>query len=282
MLDLSSINQLNLDMQKYSEALKFLINMAKAQTVLTRRLDAGLGGLSLNEFIILYELTQADGKLRGVDLAERIGLTASGVTRLLLPMEKIGLVKREANKEDARSSLVVIASGGKRKFEEACERAELFCEDNFPESSSEALQGFAKFLKRAAGLATVLEHKDNYAEESKERWGESELYKQSQERVKKFTKADWERIKDEGAKLMKEIVANMSKGAKSEAVQKLIARHYEGLRVFYEPNLTMYRGLGNMYYDDPRFSAYYEKFHKGLAKFMREAINVYCDRQAKS
>lgn len=41
----------------------------------------------------------------------------------------------------------------------------------------------------------------------------------------------------------------------------------------------MYRGLGNMYYNDPRFSAYYEKFHRGLAKFMKEAIDVYCDEQ---
>lgn len=255
--------------------------MTKVQTVLTRRLDAGLGGLSLNEFIILFELSQADGKLRRIDLAERIGLTASGVTRLLLPMEKIGLIKREANKEDARSSFVVMASGGKRKFEEGLERAEIFCEDNFPDSGGANLKELAKFLKRVSGLAVTRESGDKYADEAKERWGESDLYKQSQERVKKFTKADWERIKEEGERLMKEIVAQMDQGAESEAVQKLIDKHYKALRTFYEPNLKMYRGLGNMYYDDVRFSAYYEKFHKGLAKFMKEAINVYCDRQEK-
>jgi hypothetical protein len=78
---------------------------------------------------------------------------------------------------------------------------------------------------------------------------------------------------------MKQIVAVMDKGADSAEVQKLIAKHYEGLRTFYEPNLKMYRGLGDMYYNDPRFSAYYEKFHRGLAKFMKEAIDVYCDEQ---
>lgn len=268
-------------MKKYSEAVKFLINMTKVQTVLTRRLDAALGGVSLNEFIILYELAAADGKLRRIDLAERVGLTASGVTRLLLPMEKIGLVKREANKDDARSSLVVLASGGKRKFEEALERAEIFCEDNLPEDKEGNLQELSKFLKRVGGLSLVMDSKDKYAQEAKERWGESDLYRQSQERVKKFSKTDWERIKEEGEKLMKEIVAAMSGGASSPEVQKLIAKHYEGLRTFYEPNLVMYRGLGNMYYDDPRFSAYYEKFHKGLAKFMKEAIGVYCDRQER-
>jgi hypothetical protein len=129
------------------------------------------------------------------------------------------------------------------------------------------------------GLNLVMDNKDKYAKEAQERWGESDLYKQSQERVKNFTKADWERIKDEGEKLMKEIVAAMSKGPEAPEVQKLIAKHYDGLRAFYEPNLTMYRGLGDMYYNDPRFSAYYEKFHKGLAKFMMEAINVYCDNR---
>ena len=266
-------------MKKYSEALKFIVSMAKAQTVLSRRLDAKLGGLSLNEFIILFELAGADGKLRRIDLAERIGLTASGVTRLLLPMEKIGLIKREVNKEDARSSFVVLATGGKRKFEEGLERAEIFCEDNFPDAKASNLQDMASLLGRVSGLVATMESVDRHAEEAKERWGESDLYKQSQERVKKFTKADWERIKTESERLMKQIVAVMDKGADSAEVQKLIAKHYEGLRTFYEPNLKMYRGLGDMYYNDPRFSAYYEKFHRGLAKFMKEAIDVYCDEQ---
>jgi DNA-binding MarR family transcriptional regulator len=188
-------------------------------------------------------------------------------------------VKREANKDDARSSLVVLAAGGKRKFEEGLERAENFCEDNLPESNDGELQELSKYLKRIGGLSLMMDAKVKYSEEAKDRWGESELYKQSQERVKKFSKADWERIKDEGEKLMKAMVVAMPKGVDSPEVQKLIAKHYEGLRNFYEPNLIMYRGLGNMYYNDSRFSAYYEKFHKGLAKFMMEAINVYCDNR---
>jgi len=119
-------------MKKNSEALSFLINLTKFQTVLSRRLDSALGGLGLSEFIVLHELSQADGKLRRIDLAERIGLTASGVTRLLLPMEKIGLIARETNEHDARSSFVVLRAAGKEKFTEAVERAEIFCEDIFP------------------------------------------------------------------------------------------------------------------------------------------------------
>ena len=105
--------------------------LTKFQTVLTRRLDSALGGLGLNEFVVLYELTQAKCSLRRIDLAEKIGLTASGITRMLLPMEKIGLIKREANENDARSSLVVITTSGTRMFEEGLDRMEIFCDDNF-------------------------------------------------------------------------------------------------------------------------------------------------------
>ena len=111
-------------------SLQFFLNLAKIQAIMARRFDAGLGGLSLNEFIILLQLNQAeDNKLRRVDLADKIGLTSSGVTRLLIPMEKIGLLKREMNDHDARVRYVKLAPGGKRKLEEALERAELLSQE---------------------------------------------------------------------------------------------------------------------------------------------------------
>lgn len=122
---------------------------------------------------------------------------------------------------------------------------------------------------------------DAYAKEAKERWGTTEAWRQSQERYKKMTKADLARIKDEADKLMKEIAAHREKGPASAAVQALIARHYDALRTWYEPNLSMYRGLGDMYVADPRFAAYYEKYAPGLAQFMRDAMHAYCDNQEK-
>lgn len=116
-----------------------------------------------------------------------------------------------------------------------------------------------------------------YQKEAEERWGHTDAYKQSAERVKKMTKEDFARIGKEGDDLMKEIVANMDKGAKSPEIQKLINLHYNNLRHFYEPNLEMYRGLASMYADDKRFSAYFEKYHEGLAEFMHDAMHHYCD-----
>ncbi len=137
-------------MNTISTNLKTVLNLAKVQTILSRRFDSGLGGVGFNEFIILYHLSQSpDGKMRRIDLAEKIGLTASGVTRLLLPMEKTGLIKRGEAERDARVSYVLIAPGGQRRLTEATERAEEITEELFP--SEVKLSELTKLLLNLGG-----------------------------------------------------------------------------------------------------------------------------------
>lgn len=113
-----------------SPTLSFFVSLSRIETVLSRKFDAKLGGLGFSDFLILYALSVApDGRLRRIDLADTIGLTASGITRLLLPMEKVGLVRREAHDGDARVSYIAIAPGGVARLSEAIERAELYCSD---------------------------------------------------------------------------------------------------------------------------------------------------------
>jgi len=61
----------------------------------------------------MYHLNNAPNMtMRRIDLAERIGLSASGVTRLVNPMEKNRLVEKEINPRDARVSLVHLSKAG--------------------------------------------------------------------------------------------------------------------------------------------------------------------------
>jgi DNA-binding transcriptional MerR regulator len=122
------------------------------------------------------------------------------------------------------------------------------------------------------------ENGEKYADEAKARWGDTLMYKESAKRVAKMSKEDMIAVQKAGDELMEEIAANMSKGPASSEIQKLIGKHYDGLRAFYEPNLKMYRGLADMYVADGRFTAYYEKYAKGLALFMRDAMHIYADR----
>jgi len=133
--------------QTINLSVKFFIDLAKVQAISNRRFDSSLGGLGFSEFIILYHLSQAENeKMRRIDLADKIGLTASGVTRILLPMEKVGLIKKEVNKDDARSSLVMIAPGGKRRLTEGLERAELLVEEIISNKNKSKIKESLKFL----------------------------------------------------------------------------------------------------------------------------------------
>ncbi|MBI5422313.1 TipAS antibiotic-recognition domain-containing protein [Candidatus Peregrinibacteria bacterium] len=118
-----------------------------------------------------------------------------------------------------------------------------------------------------------------YAGEAKKRWGDTEAYRQSQGRVKKMTKEDFALIQKKEDALMAEIAAHRDEGAASPKIQELIEAHHNNFRHFYEPNLKLYRGLAGLYIEDPRFSAYFEKYAPGLAQFMHDAMIAYCDAE---
>ena len=120
-----------------------------------------------------------------------------------------------------------------------------------------------------------------YQAEVKQRWGATAAYKQSMAKVGKLTKTEMDQLKADGKKLAQELADSMDKGPSHPEVQTLIARHHQSINFFYECPLPLYKNLGQMYVDDPRFIAYYDKFRSGLAAFMRDAIAYYCDHQLK-
>ncbi|MBP9827856.1 MerR family transcriptional regulator [Patescibacteria group bacterium] len=127
------------------------------------------------------------------------------------------------------------------------------------------------------------EEQEAWNKEAKERWGDTDQYKQSVGKYESLTAEEKMQMQKDGEALMDEIVANMDKPVHSPEVQALVQRHYDSLKFFYEPNLTMYRGLADMYIGyqgDARFRAYFEKHHKDLPEFMRDAIYAYCDAHA--
>ena len=124
-----------------NKELEFLLNLSKLNSKIYRKLDASLWGIWFNDFIVLYYLNLAiDKKLRRIDLAEKVGLTASWVTRLLLPMEKIWLVSKEVNQFDARVSYVVLAKWWETKLEEAMERINFVLAEIMPNSLKNELE----------------------------------------------------------------------------------------------------------------------------------------------
>jgi len=99
------------------------VSFLRAHAAITRELSAQLQrehGLTLNDYEVLLHLSHAeDARLRRVDLAERVVLTASGITRLLEGLEQSGLVSKETCASDARVSYAKITDAGTTKLREA-------------------------------------------------------------------------------------------------------------------------------------------------------------------
>jgi len=114
-------------METMNTDLSTVLDLALARAVVTRDVDVALGahGLALGDLALLLELYDApDGRVRRVELANRLGVTPSGVARQLQPLERMGLVGRESHARDARLALVVLTDTGRRVTEEALPTAE--------------------------------------------------------------------------------------------------------------------------------------------------------------
>jgi len=96
------------------------VSFLRAHAAITRELSAQLQrehGLTLNDYEVLLHLSYAEGgMLRRVDLAERVLLTASGITRLLEGLERCGYVSKETCASDARVSYAKLTPEGRAKL----------------------------------------------------------------------------------------------------------------------------------------------------------------------
>lgn len=94
-----------------------------AQARLEERFSNGLGsihGLSLKDTLLLLHVAQAEGgRLSRIDLAKRLSISPSTVTRTTAPLEKRGLLGRESSERDARYAYVVLTDAGRRAVTDA-------------------------------------------------------------------------------------------------------------------------------------------------------------------
>jgi hypothetical protein len=122
-----------------------------------------------------------------------------------------------------------------------------------------------------------------YADEARERWGDTDAHRQSQERTAHYTDRDWQEIKAAGADLSARLATALRDGvaADSPAAMDLAEEHRQQItRHYYDCGYDMHRGLADMYVADPRFTATYEAVAPGLAQYLRDAIHANAARAA--
>ena len=119
----------------------------------------------------------------------------------------------------------------------------------------------------------------NYETEARERWGNTDAYREHEQKTKNYTKEKWTEangglmaIFAEFAVLKNSGVAADSAEAKALVV-KLQAHITEN---YYTCTNEILAGLGKMYVADERFKKNIDKYGEGTAEFASEAIAVYC------
>ncbi|MEU2006509.1 MerR family transcriptional regulator [Rhodococcus sp. NPDC019627] len=122
---------------------------------------------------------------------------------------------------------------------------------------------------------------EEYAAEAEERWGDTDAWKQSQQRTAKFDKKDWQRIKAEGDALEAKLAEAMAAGVEpgSHRANALAEEHRAGIAKFYDCDHPMQVNLAEMYVADDRFRQHYDDIAPGLAQFVRDIIVANAEQQ---
>ncbi|MBE1550490.1 DNA-binding transcriptional MerR regulator [Mycobacterium sp. OAS707] len=115
---------------------------------------------------------------------------------------------------------------------------------------------------------------EEYATEAEERWGDTDAWKQSQQRVSQFSKQDWIAIKADGDALLSDLARAKRDGVEpgSAEANALAARHRASIERFYDCGDEMHRNLVQMYLADERFTRYYDDVEPGLAQFLHDIV----------
>ena len=122
---------------------------------------------------------------------------------------------------------------------------------------------------------------DKYKEEVKEKWGNTDAFKEYSEKMKNYSKDKQSSLTDEMNNLFGEFSACMKNSLKpdSENVQNLVKRLQNHISDnYYHCTPDILASLGQMYVYDERFRENIDKNGDGTAEFVSAAITAYCKK----
>lgn len=131
---------------------------------------------------------------------------------------------------------------------------------------------------KAFDYEDIKKHEEKYKEETERKYGKTDAYKESKEKTSKYSKNDWENIMGEAESIYVELSKLMDKEPSDEQVQLLVEKWRNHITEnFYSCTIEIFRGLALMYIADERFTKNIDKYGEGLAQFLSDAMNIYCD-----
>ena len=126
-------------------------------------------------------------------------------------------------------------------------------------------------------MSDIQKEQKKYAGEIKERWGETEAYKESENKTAKYSKDKWANLAEEADAIFKEFSAIKNETETSEKAQALVEKWRAYItKNYYNCTKEILAGLAEMYIGDERFKNNIDKYSEGTAEFMSKAIKEYC------
>jgi len=119
----------------------------------------------------------------------------------------------------------------------------------------------------------------NYETETRSRWGNTDAYREHEQKTKNYTKEQWAEANDGMMAIFAEFAACWASGASADSAeaQALVAKLQAHITEnYYTCTDEIFAGLGKMYGADERFKKNIDKYGEGTAEFAAEAIAVYC------
>ena len=124
--------------------------------------------------------------------------------------------------------------------------------------------------------------KDNYSTEARERWGDTDAYREHKDKTKNYTKEKWTEANDGLRAIFAEFAAckDSDASANSAEAQALVAKIQAHITAnYYTCTDEILVGLGKMYVVDERFKKNIDKYGEGTVEFASEAIAVFCQKK---
>ena len=118
----------------------------------------------------------------------------------------------------------------------------------------------------------------NYESEARERWGNTDAYREHEKKTKNYTKEKWAEANDGLMAIFAEFATCKNSGASADSAeaQELVAKLQAHITAnYYTCTDEILAGLGKMYACDERFKKNIDKYGEGTAEFVAEAIEIY-------
>ena len=124
--------------------------------------------------------------------------------------------------------------------------------------------------------------KDNYSNEARERYGNTAVYREHEQKTKNYTKEKWAEANDGLMAIFAEFAVCKNSGASADSAeaQALVAKLQAHITAnYYTCTDEILAGLGKMYVADERFKKNIDKYGEGTAEFAAEGIRIYVENK---